>query len=80
MGETISIIIAIISVAFGVLQIILFFKVWGMCNNVSNIYRLLLSQYNEDDENDEKSNDELNNSNNDDEESRKRWENLIRIE
>lgn len=32
--DTISIIITLVSVIAGVLQIILFFKVWGMCNDV----------------------------------------------
>lgn len=32
--DTLSIIITLVSVIAGVLQIILFFKVWGMCNDV----------------------------------------------
>lgn len=32
--ETLSIIAALISFIAGVLQIILFFKVWGMCNDM----------------------------------------------
>ena len=33
-SETFIIVIAII---FGILQIILFFKIWGMCNDISRI-------------------------------------------
>ncbi len=32
--ETLSIIISLVSVVAGVLQIILFFKVWRMCNDI----------------------------------------------
>lgn len=32
--DTLTIIITLVSVVAGVLQIILFFKVWGMCNDV----------------------------------------------
>lgn len=32
--DTLSIIITLVSVIAGVLQIVLFFKVWGMCNDV----------------------------------------------
>lgn len=35
--EALSIIISIIGLIFGVLQIILFFKVWGMCNDVNTL-------------------------------------------
>jgi len=35
--ETISLILAIVMLVFGVLQIILFFKIWGMTNNVKKI-------------------------------------------
>lgn len=35
--DTLSIIIALVSAVAGVLQIILFFKVWGMCNDVKAI-------------------------------------------
>ncbi len=33
--------ITVICFIWGILNIILFFKIWGMCNNVSNILRLL---------------------------------------
>lgn len=32
--DTLSIIITLVSVIAGVLQIILFFKIWGLCNDV----------------------------------------------
>ena len=32
--ETISIIVTLVGVIGGILQIILFFKVWGMCNDI----------------------------------------------
>lgn len=32
--EIISIIVALVGVISGILQIVLFFKVWGMCNDV----------------------------------------------
>ena len=35
--DTLSIIIALVSAVAGVLQIILFFKVWQMCNDVKAI-------------------------------------------
>lgn len=35
--ENLSIIIALVSLAAGVLQIFLFFKVWGMCNDIKSI-------------------------------------------
>lgn len=35
--ETITIILGIVMLVFGILQIILFFKVWGMTNNVKRI-------------------------------------------
>lgn len=35
--DTLSIIIALVSVIASVLQIVLFFKVWGMCNDVRAI-------------------------------------------
>lgn len=37
-------IISIILLVFGILQIILFFKIWGMTNDVENIYKLLESK------------------------------------
>ena len=40
MYEIVSIIVAI----FGVLQIILFFKIWGMTNDVKNILNILNSK------------------------------------
>lgn len=35
--ETITIILSIILLVFGVLQIILFFKMWRMCDNIAKI-------------------------------------------
>lgn len=35
--DTLSIIITLVSVIASVLQIVLFFKVWGMCNNITTI-------------------------------------------
>lgn len=35
--DTLSIIIALVGAVAGLLQIILFFKVWGMCNDVKAI-------------------------------------------
>lgn len=35
--ETITIILGIVMLVFGILQIILFFKVWGMTNNVKEM-------------------------------------------
>ena len=35
--EEFSIIFTVILLIFGVLQIILFFKIWGMCNNIADI-------------------------------------------
>lgn len=40
-GETFMTILAIVFLIFGVLQIILFFKIWGMTNRVNDIYNLL---------------------------------------
>ena len=42
--ESIPTFISIIFIVFGILQIILFFKMWGMTNNVSRITRLLESK------------------------------------
>lgn len=39
--ESVTIIVSIIIIVFGVLEIILFFKMWGMCNNVSRIEQRL---------------------------------------
>lgn len=39
--NTFSIILALIFLVFGILQIILFFKIWGMTNNVARIKDLL---------------------------------------
>ena len=38
--------LSIIGIVFGVLQIILFFKIWGMTNNVKNILNVLNSKDN----------------------------------
>lgn len=37
-------VVAIITIVFGILQIILFFKLWGMTNDVKNILNLLNSK------------------------------------
>lgn len=42
--NALSIIITLISVVAGVLQIILFFKVWGMCNDVADMKEDTLRQ------------------------------------
>lgn len=42
--ESIPTFISIIFIVFGILQIILFFKMWGMTNNISRITRLLESK------------------------------------
>ena len=42
--EGFTILIAIVMLVFGVLQIIRFFKLWGMTNNVSRVLRLLEKQ------------------------------------
>ena len=42
--EGFTILIAIVMLVFGVLQIILFFKLWSMTNNVSRVLRLLEKQ------------------------------------
>ncbi len=34
-------IMGVIYIIFGILNIILFFKIWGMCNNVSKILKLM---------------------------------------
>ena len=39
--ETILNIVSIIIIVFGILQIILFFKVWGMTNNVSEMKNMM---------------------------------------
>ena len=43
-----EVLISIIAIVFYVLQIILFFKVWAMTNNVKNILNLLNSKDNRD--------------------------------
>ena len=42
--EGFTILIATIMLVFGVLQIILFFKLWGMTNNVSRVLLILEKQ------------------------------------
>ncbi len=42
--EGFIIFVAIVGLVFGVLQIILFFKLWGMTNNVSRVLLLLEKQ------------------------------------
>lgn len=39
-----EVIVGLITLVVGVLQIILFFKIWGMTNNVSDIKELLIQQ------------------------------------
>ena len=39
--EGITLFVSIVIIVFGVLQIILFFKLWGMTNNVAEIKRIL---------------------------------------
>ena len=39
--------IAVIAIIISILPIILFFKVWGMCNNVKDIKNLLIEIYKE---------------------------------
>lgn len=39
-----DIIVGLVALVFGVLQIILFFKIWGMTNDVSDIKDLLIQQ------------------------------------
>ena len=36
-----DVIIGLIGLVIGILNIILFFKIWGMCNNVSKIYKII---------------------------------------
>ena len=45
MGEFFSIIVLLVGIAFGILQIILFFKIWGMCNNVAEMKDRLVRAY-----------------------------------
>ena len=40
--ETITIILGLVMLVFGILQIILFFKVWGMTNDVRKITHHLI--------------------------------------
>lgn len=42
--EGILMFVSVVMIVFGVLQIILFFKMWGMTNNVSRITRILESK------------------------------------
>lgn len=42
--ETFTLILAIVCLVFGILQIILFFKVWNMTNNVAGIKALYEKQ------------------------------------
>ena len=39
--EAVTIIVSLIIIIFGILEIILFFKMWGMCNDVKSITYLL---------------------------------------
>ena len=41
MDASFEIVLALVLLIFGILQIILFFKVWGMTNNVKDILRTL---------------------------------------
>lgn len=40
--ETVTIIVSIVELVLGILEIILFFKLWGMCNNVKGIASTLI--------------------------------------
>ena len=40
--ETITIILGLVMLVFGILQIILFFKVWGMTNDVRKMFPKIL--------------------------------------
>ena len=40
--------VSIIAIVFGILQIVLFFKIWGMTNDVKNILNVLNSKDNRD--------------------------------
>ena len=42
--ENLSIIIALVSLVAGVLQIILFFKVWGMCNDIKALRKVTIKE------------------------------------
>lgn len=42
--EEITFFISIVAIIFGILQIILFFKLWGMTNNISKITNILESK------------------------------------
>lgn len=56
--DTLSIIITLVSVIAGVLQIVLFFKVWGMCNDIKAIRKTAVK----DDENTTAKKEEADNS------------------
>ena len=43
-NDTIAIIIYIIIFVWGILNIILFFKIWGMCNNVEKLYYFITEE------------------------------------
>lgn len=47
--EEITLFVSIVIIVFGILQIILFFKVWGMTNNVSKIETALSNTENKED-------------------------------
>lgn len=39
--ESITLFVSIVIIVFGILQIILFFKIWGMTNNIKEIKNLI---------------------------------------
>lgn len=47
--ESITLFVSIVIIVFGILQIILFFKIWGMTNNVSKIETALSRSENKED-------------------------------
>lgn len=42
--EALSIIITLVTVVAGILQIILFFKVWGMCNDIKALRKATIKE------------------------------------
>lgn len=42
--DTLSIIITLVTVVAGILQIILFFKVWGMCNDIKALRKATIKE------------------------------------
>lgn len=42
--DALSIIITLVTVVAGILQIILFFKVWGMCNDIKALRKVTIKE------------------------------------